>query len=66
MIDSKEERSAVLGFGRVGLRQPSDATSSGRAAILGHYLIPSSVISAVFTITASVIINRRVEIEVLR
>ena len=63
MINSKKKRSAVLGFGRAGLREPSDTTSLGRAAILGHYLAPSNII---FTITASVIINRRLEIEVLR
>ena len=63
MINSKKERSAVLGFGRVGLKEPSGITALDRATLLGHYLILSDII---FTITASVNINRRIDIEVIR
>lgn len=66
MINSKKERSAVLGFGRVGLKEPSSITALDRATLLGHYLVLSDIPLAIFTITASVDINRRIDIEVIR
>ena len=66
MINSKRERSAVLSFASPnGLREPrSRPDTLDRATLLGHYIIVSD--QSVVTIRASLVINRTLEIELIR
>ena len=66
MIDSKRERSAVLSFASPnGLREPKASPDIlDRATLLGHYIFVSG--QSVVTIRASLVINRTLDIELIR
>jgi hypothetical protein len=66
VIDSKRERSAVLSFGSPnGLREPKASPNIlDRATLLGHYIFVSD--QSVVTIRASLVINRTLDIELIR
>ena len=66
MIDSKRERSAVLSFASPnGLREPKASPDIlDRATLLGHYIFVSG--QSVVTIRASLVINRTLDIELVR
>jgi hypothetical protein len=66
VIDSKRERSAVLSFASPnGLREPKASPDIlDRATLLGHYIFVSG--QSVVTIRASLVINRTLDIELIR
>jgi hypothetical protein len=65
VIDSKRERSAVLSFASPnGLREPIYIEKSfDRAILLGHYI---TTYQSIVTIEASLVINRTLDIELVR
>jgi hypothetical protein len=69
VIDSKRERSAVLSFASPnGLREPKASPDIlDRATLLGHYIFVSGQTGqSVVTIRASLVINRTLDIELIR
>ena len=66
MIDSKRKRSAVLSFASPnGLREPTSRPNIlDRATLLGHYIFVSD--QSIVTIRASLVINRTLDIELIR
>ena len=69
MINSKRERSAVLSFGSPnGLREPTSIPNTlDRATLLGHYMfVADQSVITIITIRASLVINRTLDIELVR
>ena len=66
MIDSKRKRSAVLSFASPnGLREPTSSPKIlDRATLLGHYMLVAD--QSIIVIRASLVINRTLDIELVR